>query len=177
VSLPGFYKQVERMIENTALQTKTARAIVRKAGLRPGVSSELPSTSRPQTVIDAWIEPSVSTLDPEFEYQWHIDLTGYTHMRATCQHFTGSSVLVYYSLNDTTALDAGDWTRLISASSFSHQDMSVPLGWVDIEEELRRPLRTTIGLLEATFVPNRPDFLIYGASSTSGPFGLALQVR
>ena len=179
MSLPKFYTQVERMIENTALQTKTARAIVRKAGLRPGESSQPTTLTKPITLIDTWIVPVASFLSQEFLWSWAIDLTGFTQIRLTSQSFGSMTIWVYYSLNETTELDAGDWVFLGSAEDSSQQDVSTPLKWMAIDEALRRPLRITVGLEQAVISqPTHPDYLVYsGGGTLAKPFSLAVQVR
>jgi hypothetical protein len=187
MSLPGFYKQVERMIENTALQTKTARAIVRKAGLTGTASTQTVLSGRPQTILDAWIVPSETVL----QYQWLVDLTGYTYIRFASQS-GGIDIALYYSLStDSTALDPGGWqlfnletttepTNFSAPAGFlaplgagaSNQNATSTLAWRFIPEALRRQMRVAISY----FPSETPTLFQIHPASTGSAFNVALQV-
>lgn len=162
------------MIEDTALQSKTARAIFRKAGLRiPEVQSSVAST-RIRTLIDAWVEPTGIA----FEYQWIADLSGYNQIRMTSQGY--SEVQLYYSLSSTSAIDPGDFAEVAGVyikdpsetfNVYTDADLEKPgeeLYWVLIPDSLKRPLRLTIGERGGVF-PMMPDRF-------DGPFSLSVQV-
>jgi hypothetical protein len=149
VSLPGFYKQVERMIENTALQTKTARAIVRKAGLRPVVGETIEGPVDPVTLIECHFDPT----KPASAFQFAVDLTGFTKIRVNSESL---EMKLYYSQVgvDSTALDPGDyqlWT-VAFPDPFGYDDFFLNgsvayaqpddlIHWAQIPENRRTRLR------------------------------------
>lgn len=91
MSFPALYKEVRRMVRNEALQTKTARAIARKAGLRQAPAPTIEASGRPATLIDCFVlidddalvdkNPLTGLDDVSGAYQWIVDLSGYTHIR------------------------------------------------------------------------------------------------
>ena len=125
------------MIDGEVLETRTARDIARKAGLRGAAG--VPVASRVRTLVDAWITPDTRPL----VYQWLVDLSGFTKIRLTSQSV--GEVIVYYSMTLSGDLDPGDFTEW--SDLFTEQQFEVPgegLFWAEIPGELRGPLRLTL---------------------------------
>jgi hypothetical protein len=105
MTLPSFTREIERMAENEALQTKTARAIVRKAGLRPVVGEVTPVGGRVHGAVDAYVDPNSGVL----AWQWVVDLTNYTQLRFMANSLDAVNLWFSQSGAGSTALDPGDY--------------------------------------------------------------------
>lgn len=109
ISYPKLYREIKRMAKDTALRTATARAIVRKSGIRRGVGDggggNLPSDAYPRTLIDAYIDPKYGVR----HWQWDVDLTNYRAIRFVNRSTT--ELWLYYSLLGvgSSVLDPGDY--------------------------------------------------------------------
>lgn len=144
VAFPGTYSAVREITLRTALHTRLARDIARKAGLKRGAS---PTEIGARSVASANVDP---TLGEPYLYQWVVDLTQVTHIRLWCP----SSQYVYL-LGSTTiseALDPGDYEVIAGTwdaetdfwVSSSLADEEVNLYWVELAEEHRVPMRLII---------------------------------
>ncbi len=148
MSYPTLYRELERMIDDTALETKNSRAVFRKAGFRPGEGTAVSVNTRIRTLIDAWVMPTSSPL----LYQWHIDLSGFEKIRFSSMHSgpgqTHVTLLRLYLSLDTgsTALAPAIWeTHEILSANIAEVGINAPLRWESIPETLRVPLRVAIG--------------------------------
>lgn len=154
MTLPRWYTQIERMIESTALQTKMARAIVRKAGLRPGTTETSPVLLEARTLVDAYVMPQTGGM----AWQWLVDLTACTRIRFVN---TSAGLFVFYSLlgASSTALDPGDYQKFptlypddpyfypeqfLNTAADTSQIGGHPHPWAQIPLALRVPMRLSI---------------------------------
>jgi hypothetical protein len=182
MSLPGWYAQIERMIENTALQTKTARDIVRKADLHPRVDETIVALPEARTLIDVYLDLSYQ----HGAYQWVADLSSATHIRFV--GMASGTLYLYYSPSGPTssALDPGDYQRFPAAnftpfpdtpydtpfvqSQFAASQMEQGLQWAEIAEEQKILMRLSVSTSDFTWIPT-------SGGVSSGGFSVGVQVK
>lgn len=171
MSFPRTYSAIREMLPEIALETRTARGIMRKAGLSGAIAGGL----RPRTVVDAYVDVNNGSL----RYQWFVDLANFTQIRFTSQ----SSVSVYLWWSpDTSGILAppsyaawqsprvGGTTSLYVAT---RRDLENPasedLSWRQIPAERRVPVRFSLadGFGSLAFV---------APEAFDGPFSVAVQV-
>lgn len=162
------------MVGDVALETKTSRDILRKAGLK---QERAVGGVRTRTIVDAWIIPSTTA----FENQWYVDLTPYTRIRMLAQ-IGGEAVRLFYSLSEPGALNPGDWEQVWHLDEFGLPRVlesdrahaifdSILVGWSPIVPELRRPLRLALGYDPAL---SSTDFTIFPVLA-QGPFNITVE--
>lgn len=185
MSFPKTYDAIAQMVEQEALRVPTARAIVRKAGLRAGGSGGGTATGTVRTAADIWLFPN----NVAFSYQFLVDLTGYDVISFDCQSPT-VAVGVYYSTSTSSALNPGDYTlwrseRLNVADPllqpFPLQDQATfanpttELRWFRIPEERRIPLRLALGTVTSG-TPGPSNFTFSPGSFSFEGFGAYIRV-
>jgi hypothetical protein len=176
MSLPGFYKQVERMAKNHALQTKTARAIVRKAGIRASVVEGTTfALSHPRTIVDAYINP----ISDDLSWQWLVSLEGYSEIRMITMSSQLRLYLLYAGVN-SSALDPGDYAPLLNlnANDFDSEPHSSnnDLRWQVIPEELRVPMRLACSVKEDELTMD-PELAFFDEWPEIDTYGFSLAVQ
>lgn len=167
MSLPKFNRQIERMAENDALQTKTARSILRHANLPPSAGQ-----SGPRNVIDGFISP----FETLFARQWATDLTGVTRARFTSR--SSSTLYVFFSplyaqllgdLPENQLLDPNNYNPLASVGGSVFQGSAgTEQGWMEIHPEARLAVRLAVSTSNQSVEWLR--------SKLDGPCSVALQV-
>lgn len=181
MSFGGTYREIRELIRDTALHTRVARGVVRKAMLTSSGGAVLPHAT---TVLDAFL------LDEStYHWQWLVDLSDYNQIR--CHSSTGTTTYFHYSTSVTSgSVDPGDWTpfpitfapgepaagvaSVLSTSAFLSGN-GVPLRWGVIPEELRRPLRLTLSV--NTVVDFGPAVLMRRDFFVLPYFAITLQAR
>jgi hypothetical protein len=174
------------MARKEALQTKMARAIARKSGIRRG--SGLASTVS-QTLVDVWVYPKA---DKE-NWQWDVDLTGFTAIRFVNRGPFNPNFFLAYSLDTSTTLAPSDYqlfptlfpadpygypTQWLEAfSGNSELDGGYP--WAEIREDLRVPMRLSFSLGTGGGTNWNWDIapLGWGSDNYGGGFSVGVQVR
>ena len=158
------------MVMDVALETRTARAIVRRSGYRPPVAEAGPSAAT-RTVVDGIVSPYE---EPNARV-WLVDLAGASELRFSCE----ANVSMY--LNRSTATNPegidGPWTALTlddggtptQVAASRSDTVAGDLRWFSVPEELQEEHRLCVGhsASEASLDPSRLD----------GPFSVAVQVR
>lgn len=151
------YRAIDEMILDEALETPMARAIARKAGLR---SAGEATRTRALTAVDAYIDPiaplSIGAEVYVFSYQWLVDFTGATQVRATSQADT--NVFLNYADPLSTAVDAVEYPALTGFDELGNElnvgasilSSSGDLGWLTLAPERRVPLRIVVFPQEET---------------------------
>ena len=104
MAFPKTYRAISQMVEDVALNTKTARAIVRKGGLRQGTSEDTPvTTDRPRTMVESFIMTGIQSdvLAMGRRFNWLYTDTFNTK--------SSPFLTLYYSLSSSDALNPGDY--------------------------------------------------------------------
>jgi hypothetical protein len=169
------------MIDNTALQTKTARAVVRKAGLRPVSGEAVADRVSARMVVDTYVLPTVQAAN----WQWRLDLTGYTQIRFISP--SERTLYLYYSEATTTDVNPGDYqvfratrvstgaTNVAISSSLADRIGSFQfdgIKWFEIPVTLRKDLRLS---LSDSLTSWRLDSPTFSATDKRG-FAVGVQV-
>ena len=159
---PRAYNAISEMAETMALDTKMARSIVRKGGLRQGSDSgEADSgVARVNYAVDACIDPNVGALN----YQWVVDFTDCTHIRFFSK--SDKTLRLWFSLAgaDSDALNPGDyqwWNPPGLVSSGVQNIATVPNDtyWeFEIQEDRRTRLRLSLSEENDVWTFHTPGF-------------------
>ena len=191
MSYPKTYSAIKAMIPEIALETKMARSIARKGGLRQRAGEAVGSTER--TLLDCWVDPKT----PRESRQWRVDLTGFRDIRYVSRGpLNPSSLFLVYSETgfDSTALNPGDWERfptlfpddpygyptewLESYSGTSElEDIDDGYGWARIPEAQRRPLRLSLSQGTGSGTPWTWDTTSTGWGTDNYPLGFSVGVQ
>lgn len=154
---PRFYAAVVDMVVGEAKQTRMARNVARKAGLRSVPGS---TTGGPATLIDVTLSADYAPL----EWQFKANLSGFARLRLDARG--ANDLNLYYSLlgNASDDLDPGDYAPLGLAASDADGQVGESLSWTDLPEEARAPVRLCF---VGEFLGAREDL--------GGPVGVFLQ--
>ena len=169
MSYPRLYRAVKDMVGEASSEVPTARAIVRRAGLR-SVPSEDGSLEHSRQPICAFLEPAQGF----YAYQWLVNLEAFSQIRIDCREPT----LLYLLCSETLSgpLDPSDW-QPVTGVDIGASDPPEPvtqsgahfLNWYTLDEEFKTTLRIGVStdpdepaLDEISFVEARFGFALQG---------------